>query len=231
MKTKALFYLTLFFTLFMVSCKPAQKISYNTNNIQKYHESSKVSLSVQQFEDIRSQSEISLAQRQAKDVVQKINGQNNCINADKYYKVPVGLQMADIFAKHLNQKTYFADVFVDQKEKTDYYITAKIKHFYGIQKFSTKAAVGAGFGLIGAIATAGLKTEGNIIIELSDVSLYDKENNLIASLGGFKKEYSGEFPVDANCYCIYQNINQRLMDFNEELAQALFQEVKNSQVK
>ncbi len=215
--------------LFFVSCVPSQKIAYNVDDIQQYHESSGVSISIQQFEDIRSESEINQTHLQATSVtIETSDEKEHCINAEKLYKIPIGLQMADIFAKHLNKKMYFADVFLNQKEKTDYYITAKIKHFYGTQKFSNSASIGAAFGLIGAIATAGLKTEGDIIIELSDICLYDKNNALIAKVGDFKKEYSGKFPVDASCYCIYRNINQKLIEFNEELAQAIFLEIKNT---
>ncbi len=226
---KSIFFLiAISLAFFMTSCQPAQKIAYNVDNVKKYHKSSDISISIQQFEDMRSESEIEQTQLQAKGIIEKINGKNNCINAEKLYKIPVGLQMADIFAKHLEKKSYFSNVYIDQKEKSDYYITANLKHFYGAQENSTMAAVGAGFGLIGAIATAGLKTEGSIIIELSDICLYDKNDNLIAKVGDFKKEYTGKFPVNANCYCIYQNINQKLMEFNEELGKTLYLEVKNS---
>ncbi len=225
MKTRSLFVMLLIACLF-VSCKPAQKIVYNTANLEPYPESVSVSISIQPFEDIRSESEINQALMQAKDIEQKINGQKSCINAEKLYKIPVGLQMADIFASHLTHKNYFSSVLVNQKENTDYYITAKIKHFYGVQKFSNKAVVGASFGLIGALATSNLKTDATIIIELSDICLYDKNNNQLAKVGDFKKEYTGEFPVDAHCYCIYQNINQKLMEFNEDLGKTLFLELK-----
>ncbi len=221
------------FSVFLLlgACKPAQKIAYNTQHIQQYQEASGLSLSVQSFEDIRSQSEINQTHLAAKDIIAKINEETDCINAEKLYKIPVGTQMADIFAKHLSGKMYFSNVLVDQKADTDYYITAKLKHFYGAQKRSTKAAVGASFGLIGALATSGLKTDGKIIIELTDICVYSKENKLIAKVGDFKKEYTGEFPVDAYCYCIYQNINQKLMEFNEELCQAIYREVKNEQAQ
>ena len=99
--------------------------------------------------------------------------------------------------------------------------------FYGIQKFSTSAAVGVHFGLIGALATAGAKTPGTIIIELSDIKVFDKQNNLIASVGDFRKEYEGEFPADANCLCIYQNMNRKLSEFNDELISLLSLEIQN----
>ncbi len=216
------------FLLFLASCKPSQKIVYNTDSIKQYHESSGVTISIQSFEDIRSESEVNQAQLFAKDVISSVNKKTTCINAEKLYKTPIGLQMSDIFAKHLDKKGFFSTVLLNQKERTDYYVTAKIRHFYGMQDYSSSKAVGANFGLIGALATAGIKTKGEIIIELSDICLYDKTDNLIAKVGDFRKEYTGEFPVDAYCYCIYQNINNKLIEFNEELGKMLFMEVKNT---
>ena len=125
--------------------------------------------------------------------------------------------MTLIFSQHLMKKLPQTVVYTNYKENTDYYLEAKIKYLYGIQKFSTAAMVGAQFGLIGALATASAKTNGTIIIELTDIKLFDKQNNLIASIDAFRKEYEGEFPADANCFCIYQNVNQQLQVFNDEL--------------
>jgi hypothetical protein len=212
--------------LFFVSCKPVQKIVYNIDKYQPSSESINVSISIQTFNDIRSESDINQIQLQAKNLIETVKSNRSCINAENLYKVPVGQQMADMFAKYLGKKAYFTKVLFNQKENADYYVTANVKHFFGHQKYSTKAVVGSQFGLIGALATSSLKTEGEIIIELSDIYLYDKNNVLIAKIGDFKKDYNGDFSVDANCYCIYRNINQCLSEFNEELGEILFREVK-----
>ena len=211
----------------MSSCKPTQKIVYNMGTIVPQTENRKdVVISIQSFSDGRSESEMHLAQLQAKDVVRKLNDKQTCINAEKLYKIPVGLQMADIFSQHLTKKQYFKSVLLNQKESADYYVEATIKHFYGAQDFSTKAAIGAGFGLIGAIATAGLKTEGVVIVELGDIKVFDRNDNLVVELGLLKKKVEGVFPVTADCYCIYKNINQELSKFNEELAQMIWMEIQ-----
>jgi len=217
-----------FGVLMMVSCKPTQKIAYRTDKIQQLEidRNINVSLSVQPFEDIRSQSENNAVHFSAKQWKAKINGEQSCINSEVLYKTPVSEQMAAIFAQHLAQKMPQIRVFTNQKEHSDYYLEAKVKQFYGIQKFSNAAAVGAQFGLIGALATAGAKTQGTIIIELTDIKLFDKQNNLIALVGDFRKEYEGEFPADANCFCIYQNINQKLSEFNEDLINLLSLEIR-----
>ena len=212
--------------VFFLACKPAQKIVYNINDYQPSTETANVSVSIQIFEDIRSEFPDNQVHLQAKDIIAIINNTQSCINAERLYKVPVGQQLADMLSQYLHRKAYFANVLVNQKEQADYYITAQIKHFTGFQDYSTKAVIGTQFGLIGALATMKLKTEGKITIELSDICVYDKNNALIAQIGDFKKEYDGDFPVDAYCYCIYRNINQCLAGFNEELGAILFKEIK-----
>jgi len=217
-----------FCVLLIASCKPAQKIVYSTDKLRAMEiPSTNLSLSVQTFEDIRSQSEINAAHFAAKQWQTKINGEQSCINSEVLYKTSAVEQMTAIFTQHLAKKIPQISVFTNQKEHTDYYLEAKVKHLYGIQKFSTAAAVGAQFGLIGALASAGAKTRGTIIIELIDIKVFDKQNNLIATIGDFRKEYEGEFPADANCLCIYRNINQKLSEFNEELISLLSMEIQN----
>jgi hypothetical protein len=217
--------------LMMVSCKPTQKIAYNTDKLKAMETRNlNLSFSVQTFEDIRSQSEINTTHFATKQWQAKINGQQSCINSEVLYKTSVTEQMTAIFAQHLTRKMPQMKVFTNRKEDADYYLEARVKHFYGIQKFSKSAAIGASFGLIGALASAGAKTQGVIIIELSDIKVFDRQNNLIAMVGDFSKEYEGEFPADANCICIYQNINQKLLEFNDELISLLSVELqeKNS---
>ena len=213
-----------FCVLIMVSCT-VQKIAYNTDKLQALNMANiNLSLSVQTFEDIRFQSEMNDTHFAAKQWQIKMNGERSCINSEVLYKTPVTEQMTAIFAKHLAKKMPQISVYTNRKE--NYFLEAKVKHFYGIQKFSSAAAVGAQFGLLGALATAGVKTNGTIIIELTDIKIVDRQNNLIASIGNFRKEYEGEFPADANCFCIYRNVNQKLADFNEELIHLISQELK-----
>lgn len=223
---KSVFY---FFLLIMVACKPTQKIAYRTDSIigLETAQNINVSLSVQTFEDIRSQESDNFLHLSAKQWKDRINGESSCFNSEVLYKTPVAEQMTFIFSQHLGIKLPQVTVFTNYKENTDYYLEAKVKYFYGLQKFSTSAAVGAQFGLIGALATASAKTNGTIIIELTDIKIFDKQNNQIASIDTFRKEYEGDFPADANCYCIYQNVNQKLQEFNDELIGLLSLELQN----
>ena len=104
-----------------------------------------------------------------------------------------------------------------------------MRNFYGTQNFSTKAAIGAQFGLIGAVATAGVKTEGKIIFEINDVKIYDKNNQIIKTIESFKREYEGDFPADAYCWCIFQNVNTKLKEYFSEFITTVETEIKNNQ--
>jgi hypothetical protein len=121
----------------------------------------------------------------------------------------------------LFQRTTFAEDI-----QTDYYITGSLSYFYGLQEFSTAAAVGSQFGLIGALATSGVKTPADIIIEIKDIALYDKNGNLVQEFGTYRKEYSEELRADAYCWCIYGNMSQKLLSFNDGLAEKIRNEFR-----
>ena len=49
----------------------------------------------------------------------------------------------------------------------------------------------------------------------------------LISIDNLRKEYEGEFPADANCYCIYGNMNQKLSEFNDDLISLLLMDIQN----
>jgi hypothetical protein len=224
---KNLLILSVIFTVCIMSCAPAQKITYTFAKVPVSQSTSNISVSIQIFNDLRSQIADNQVYLDAKESDATIENKRQCINAEKRYKIPVKEQITDIFAQHLTHKNYFSKVLINQKDAADYYITANIVSFAGKQSYSYKAAIGAGFGLIGALATANAKAEGFILIELSDITIYDKNDNEIAKVGDFKKEYTGKFPATANCDCIYLNVNEKLREFNDELAQIIWSELKD----
>ena len=132
-----------------------------------------------------------------------------------------------MLVEHLNKRNSFQAVLINKKDTANYYITANLTKFYGKQKFSSSAAVGSQFGLIGALASAGAKTNGKIIFEITDIKIYNINNQVIKDIGTFKREYEGEFPADAYCFCIYDNVNAKLKDFLSELITVIETEIKN----
>lgn len=126
---------------------------------------------------------------------------------------------------HFNKGRLFKMCFYDHSQYSDYYLTGVLNSLYGEQEFSSAAAVGAQFGLLGALATSGARTPGRIVIDISDIKLYNKVGSLVKDFGSFYKEYNEEFKADATCWCIYWNINDALKDFNTHLIEKIRNEM------
>jgi len=57
--------------------------------------------------------------------------------------------------------------------------------------------------------------------------LFKKDGTLIKDFGIYHKEFTGNFPINANCKCIYENVNDKLRDFNTELIEKIRNELLN----
>jgi len=151
-----------------------------------------------------------------------INGKASCINSEKHYKKDtVAREITKLIAEHFNKLRVFSLTYYNQNSYCGYYLTGTLNSFYGEQAFSRGAMVGAQFGLIGALATAGIKTHGKIVIEIADIKLYKKDGTLLKDFGNFYKEYNDDMSADAYCWCIYRNINEKLKDFNSHFAEKI----------
>lgn len=218
--------MTIFFilsTLFLLSCTISQKIVYKTNdlNVPQNVQTIPAIVEVRIFEDNRGKLEENLVLFNNPRQI-KINGKLTCINSEIHYqKDTVSAQISRMLVEHFNKSQLFTNSYYKEGHNSNYYLTGSLNSFYAEQEFSTAAAVGASFGLIGALATAGIKTPGKIIIDISDLKLYTKDNTLVKDLGSFYKEYKDDFPADANCWCVYWNSNDKLKDFNSFLVEKI----------
>jgi hypothetical protein len=206
--------------LLLFGCKISQKIVYQTSDLSVPNELRVIPISVDMriLKDNRTQivdnNVLFTAPRQT-----SLNGERSCINSEQHYKKDsVTTQITRLIAEHFNKVKLFNHTTYNQNNSSGYYLTGTLNSFYGKQKFSSGAAVGAQFGLIGALATAGIKTPGKIIIEIADLKLFNKDGVIIKDFGSFYKEYDEDFSADAYCWCIYRNINEKLKDFNSHLA-------------
>ena len=59
---------------------------------------------------------------------------------------------------HLQKRGALKSVMLNNKSTSDLYLTDKLKKYYGIQAFSGEALAATQFGVIGALATLGLKS-------------------------------------------------------------------------
>ena len=154
--------------------------------------------------------------------MQRIDGRLYCVNSDYHYrKKTVPFQLTEVLSKHLMKKKVFKKVLINQKDSADFYITGKLIKFYGKQRISVKAIVGAQFGAIGALATMDTKSNSLFEIEMQELKLFNKKNELIKDYGNFKRTYEGEFKVDGHCWCAYENANKKLKDFYTDLTYAI----------
>ena len=212
--------------IIFVSCAANQKIAYKTDNIPVFFNSIPITVSIKELSDKRQNSSENLLLFDKSRQIRH-NQELVCINAEKHYKKEsVTFQISRQIAEHFDKIKLFYQTTFANDTQTDYYLTGSLSYLYGIQEFSTATAVGSQFGLIGALATMGTTTPANIIIEIEDIALYDKNGNLIQEFGTYRREYSEELYADAYCWCIYRNMNQKLQDFNDGLAKKIRYEFK-----
>lgn len=84
-----------------------------------------------------------------------------------------------------------------------------------------KALVGAQFGLIGALATAGIRTPAKFIIQITDLELHNKNGSVASRLEDINTVYEEMAPADGYFWSIYRNINDKLKITIEKLAFSL----------
>jgi hypothetical protein len=157
-----------------------------------------------------------------------INKKRYCINAEVHYrKEAVASQITKLLVEHINQAQLFTRASYGKNVANDFVLSGTLNSFYGEQEFSEDAEMGVKFGVIGALTTI-LKTPGKIVIEISDLRLMKKDGSQIIHFGNFRKEYTGNFSADANCWCIYKNMNEKLQDFNTQLIEKIRKEISEA---
>ena len=176
-----------------------------------------------------------------------INEKKYCFNSEQHYRQDsVVTQISRLFVKHANKVKLFTQTSLNESIGNEYYLTGTLNSFYGEQEFSTAADAGnaagvvAGvlFGVIGGAiaggiaggiagaATSNMKTPGKIIIEMSDLKLFKNNGTLVKDFGSFFQEYKGDFREDGTCWCIYENVNVMLKDFNAKLIEKIREELE-----
>lgn len=215
--------LSFLFPFLLIGCTISQKIVYQTEDLAAPQtvEPIPATVEVRIFEDNRANiEENAVLFNNSRQL--KLNGKQTCINSEKHYKKDTVVnQLSKIMVDHFNKARLFSMSFYKASQYSNYYLTGTLNSFYAEQEFSTGAAIGASFGLVGALATAGIKTPGKIIIDISGLKLYKKDGTLIRDFGNFYKEYNEKFKADASCWCAYWNANLMLKDFNTFLIEKI----------
>jgi hypothetical protein len=230
-------YLTVIVILALIvftSCTPSRSIIYSVNSIISADtiKTIPINVDIRIFKDNRASiAENRILFTNSRGIT--IDGKKFCINAEFYYKAPVANQITQIFVKHANKVQLFTNANYNESIDGDYYLTGTLNSFYGKQEFPASevadaALIGALFGAVGGTIAASAidtKSHGTIIIDISDLQLFRKDGTLVRDFGSFHKEYTGIFETDANCGCIYGNLNSKLRDFNTQLIEKIRNEL------
>ena len=219
--------------IFLISCTVSQKITYRMDDLAADQTINTIPamVEIRIFEDNRPNIEENLVLFNNPRQI-RLNGKQTCINSEKHYhKDTVVNEVTKIMVDHFNKARLFKMSLYDRSQHSNYYLTGVLNSFYGEQEYSTAAAVGSSFGLIGALATAGVKTPGKIIIDISDLKLYKKDGTLVKDFGSFYKEYTDRFHADSSCWCIYSNVNEMLKDFNSHLIEKIRNEMSGIELE
>jgi dihydroneopterin aldolase len=148
-----------------------------------------------------------------------MNKKRYCINSEEHYrKEAVASQITKLLVEHINQAKLFSRASYGKNAENDFVLLGTLNSFYGEQEFSEDAVIGAKLGIVGIPPS---KSPGKIVIEISDLRLLKKDGSQMFHFGNFRKEYTGNFTADTDCWCIYQNINEKLQDFNTQLIEKI----------
>ena len=208
---------------FLLGCTVSQKIVYNTDDLEVSQtiEPIPAIVEVRILNDNRANiEENAILFNNPRQI--KLDGKQTCINSEKHYKKDTVVnEVTKMMVAHFNKARLFQMSFYDHYPNTNYYLTGTLNNFFAEQEFSSGAAVGASFGLIGALATSDITTPGTIIIDISDLKLYKQDGTLVKDFGDFYKEYNDDFKADGYCWCAYWNANEMLKDYMSRLIEKI----------
>jgi hypothetical protein len=216
--------------LFLTSCIANQWITYPVSDIAPPEKAATIPIRV----------DVTILMDNRKNIEQNkilfsnprevsINKKRVCINSETHYrKEAVAEQITKLLVEHINQAQLFSIASYQTNPKNDFVLSGTLNSFYGTQEFSDDAAIGAKFGVIGAMSSSYIKSAGKIVIEISDLRLLKKDGSQMIHFGNFRKEYTGDFKADADCWCIYQNMNEKLQDFNALLIEKIRKDISEA---
>jgi hypothetical protein len=185
--------------LSVISCSAL--ITYNIDNknspnlnyerVISYYKLSKLTLSVQPFQDNRK------ANSYLKDEMFITEDKNptECYNRDYIYgKINVSDTLSELLANHFDSTKIFKNVYFNEKEQADLYMTADLISFVfhtQVNKDAMKAAVIKGVATVlagpiaGAMVPTGIHSFYDYEIKYANVIVYDKKGAIIYKLPVF----------------------------------------------
>jgi hypothetical protein len=218
--------------------KSALNESYKNriNSGKLYH----LSLSIQPFADERK----SKSYLKNEIFKQDNNNEVECYNREyKYGKLIVSDTMTELLANHINTMKIFKEVYFNDKEKADLYMTGKITSFaahYTVDRESWKGEVlkgviigtGVQFGLVGGLlagASAGVlppnKSFYDYEIKYENIVIYDQKGNILYKLPEFTSRGREELSQGPASSCdnsmFYYTLNDKLKCHNDQFIEKI----------
>jgi hypothetical protein len=218
-----------FLLLFLTSCVANQWITYPVSSI----------VSPEKVETIPIRVEVTLLIDNRMNIEQNkklfiyprevsMNKKRYCINSEVHYrKEAVASQITKLLVEHINQAKLFTRASEKKSAENEFVLSGTLNSFYGEQELSSDALIGTQLGIFGVPATTS-RTSGKIVIEIADLRLYKKDGSQVIYFGNFRKDFTGDFMVDANCWCVYKNMNEKLQDFNTQLIEKIRKELSKA---
>jgi hypothetical protein len=157
----------------------------------------------------------------------KIDGKRHCVNGEKWYEEgAVAREVSQAVAHYVHKRGRVKVVGANAPERPLFSLRGNIQALYGVQEYHWGSAIGAGFGLIGAAATANNKSLGQVYIELKDLTLVDEAGREVSRLAPVVVNFEGELPIDANCVKTYVNVREHFTRAAELVAASVEQELE-----
>jgi len=221
----------IFYTLplLLISCMANQWITYPTSSITPPEKVATIPIRV----DVTMLTDNRMNIEQNKKLFTYprevlINKKRYCINSEEHYrKEAVASQITKLLVEHINNAKLFTHASYQKNIENEFVLSGTLNSFYGEQKFSDNAVVGAQLGIVGVPVITN-ESSGKMVIEISDLRLMKKDGSQIFHFENFRKEYTGDFQADPDCWCVYQNINEKLQDFNTQLIEKLRKELSEA---
>lgn len=204
----------------MFGCTITQPVKYDLKDVSKVSQVSPYAgytLSIREFKDMR-QPAAKEGKWNAPATVQRNNAAWFYNSADHYKNGAVAPSVGEMMAKHLEMAGVFKSVCFncDAAAKTDLILEGKIARFDGFKQSSTAAKAGTYFGLVGVLATAGVKSKYEAATVLSDLKLMKADGTVIWQ-GSSDGSIQGEDYADAAGWSVYAKANESLKKAVEAL--------------
>lgn len=210
--------------IFLLGCAAPMKVTYPLKDIRIISESpySNSSLCIKEFVDQREPLNSKKPFLRHVATVQRGEAEWFHNNDSGYKDKKVAPLITQIVQEHLRATRLFKEVVVceDGPPQTDFLLEGRIKKFEALKKTSKEAEAGMAFGLLGALATLGLKTEYEAVT-IFQARFTDTSTSKILWENEVEGKTEGNDAADPYGWSVYFHANQSLKKAVDELVKNL----------